>query len=387
MKITGVKPILCDGGFRPWTFVKVTTDEGIVGYGDSSDWASAGATAATLQELEPMLIGLDPANIEQIWWMLFSKTVRSLGGIAHKAMSGINSALWDIKGKKLGVPVYELLGGRMRDSIKLYWTQCASSRALHHDVIGCAPVNSLEDVGAVAEEAVAKGFSAVKTYIFYPGLSRRSIFMTGRTITPEEIHQAEALVAAFRKHGGDDLGVALDIGWNFDMPSSIKLARVLEPYNMMFLETETLNAAALRTVRESSRTPICTGESIYMSHGFRPFLEEHAVDIIMPDIAWNGISMGKKIADFAEVYEVPLAPHNCHSPMTTMITAHLCMAIKNFAVMEFEQDDVPWRDDVLTHPLDIRQGHLYLSDRPGFGVDLNEAEIAKHPYRQLLDAH
>ncbi len=386
MKITGVKPILCDGGFRPWTFVKVTTDEGIVGYGDCTDWGSAVPVAACVADLEPLVVGHDPAEIEAIWWLLYRKTIRSIGGIAHKAISGINSALWDVKGKRLGVPVYDLLGGRMRDRLPLYWTHCASGRASHHGVLGLPPVDSLDDVARLAEQAVELGYTAIKTNIFHPGVPRRQLTVPSGDISPEALRDAVELVGAFRKHGGADLGIALDVGFSYNMGAASKLARALEPFDMMWLETETLDAAALKAIKQSTSTPICTGESLYQTHGFKPYLELHAVDVIMPDLAWNGISMGKKIADLADAYDVPVAPHNCHSPLTSLISAHLCTAIRNFMVLEFDHDDVPWRDAVLTEPLDVRGGHLYLSDRPGFGADLDEAEIARHPYRQILGA-
>lgn len=385
MRIVSVTPILCDGGFRPWTFVKIATDEGIVGYGDCTDWGSAVTVAACVRDLEPLLVGRDPANIEAIWWSLYSKTIRAIGGIAHKAISGIDSALWDIKGKRLGVPVYDLLGGKMRDSIRLYWTHCGWGRAYYADLLKKPPVRSLDDLARLAEEVREKGFTAIKTNILDLA-GKRTLQWRDGNIDSQTLRLATEIVGTFRQHGGDDLGIAIDVAFSFNMGSAIKLARALEPYNMMWLETETLDATALRQIRNSSRTPICTGESLYMTHGYKPYLEQHAVDVIMPDLAWNGISMGKKIADYAETYDVPVAPHNCHSPLTTLISAHLCTAIRNFMILELDNDDVPWRDAVLTQPLDIRDGHLFLSNCPGWGADLDEEEIARHPYRPIPEA-
>jgi L-alanine-DL-glutamate epimerase-like enolase superfamily enzyme len=198
------------------------------------------------------------------------------------------------------------------------------------------------------------------------------------------LRNAVAIVEAFRESVGPDVGIALDVAFRYRMSGAIKLARALEPYDMMWLETETLDAQALRTIRMSTKTPICHGESIYATHGFKPYLEAHAQDIIMPDIAWHGISMGKKVADMAEAYDVMFAPHNCHSPLQTLIAGHLCSTLRNFLIMEFDEDDVPWRNDVLSEPLDIKNGHLSLSDKPGFGVELNEKEIAKHPPTESL---
>ena len=387
MKITSVTPILCDGGFRPWTFIKITTDDGVIGYGDCSDWGNAPAVAACVEGLAPLVVGQDPANIEAIWWTLYKKTIRAIGGIAHKAMSGINAALWDIKGKRLGAPVYDLLGGRVRERLRLYWSHCGVTRARYHEVTHTPPVRSMEDLGRLAEEVAERGFTAIKTNLFHPGEPKGGLLgLLEGTISAASLRHAEMLAGTFRQHGGADLGIALDVGFRFDVSSATRLAQALEPYRLMWLEVENLDPRALKEVKMSTRTPICTGESLYQTHGFRPYLEDHAVDIIMPDIAWNGISMGRKIADLADCFGIMVAPHNCHSPLTTLITAHLCMAIKNFMILEFDQDDVPWRDAVLTHPLDVREGHLYLSDRPGFGADLDESEIACHPFRAIPEA-
>jgi galactonate dehydratase len=343
--------------------------------------------AATIRDLEPLVVGQDPAEIEQIWWLLYRKTIRSLGGIAHKAMAGINAALWDIKGKVLGVPVYQLLGGKMRDDLPLYWSHCGSARAFYRDQLTCPPVETVDDIARLAEEVVEQGYSALKTNIFHPGTPpTRGTRHSGGGIDAATIRDAETVVGTFRKYGGEDLGIALDVGFSFKMGAALQLARALEPYKLMWLETETLDAAALERIKTSTTTPICTGESLYMTHGFKPYLERHAIDVAMPDFAWNGISMGKKICDLADTYDTLIAPHNCHSPLATLISGHICLTIPNFMIMEFDHDDVPWRDDILSEPLLLENGRLRISDKPGLGADLNEAEIAKHPYRAIPGA-
>jgi galactonate dehydratase len=147
----------------------------------------------------------------------------------------------------------------------------------------------------------------------------------------------------------------------------------------MWLEVESFDPRALRTIRESTRTTICTGESIFGTQGFRPYLDLNAQDIIMPDLAWNGITMGKKIADQAHTQDVLLSFHNCHSPITTLVSANVAATCPNFFILEIDQDDAPWRDDLLTHPFTIERGHLKLPERPGLGSDLIEAELLKHP--------
>jgi len=150
----------------------------------------------------------------------------------------------------------------------------------------------------------------------------------------------------------------------------------------MWLETETFDPQALRLIRDNTRTTICTGESLFGTLGYRPYLELHAQDIIMPDLAWNGITMGKKIADMAHSYDILFAPHNCHSPLTTLVTANVCATVPNFYIQEFDTDDAPWRDDLLTHPFVVEDGYLLLPERPGLGSDLIEEELLKHPAKE-----
>ena len=388
MKITRVEPILCNssnGKLRPWIFVKITTDAGVVGYGDCTDDMQASSVAACVTNLGDNLVGRDPLETEKIYW--FHKfrgnqaSQRAIGGIAHKAISGIDSALYDVKGKALGVPVYQLLGGKLRDRIPLYWSHCGSFRARRAKKLGLPAVKTLDDIRRLGEQVLAEGYTALKTNIFaledLP-LPDSSSFSNG-LLDRRTLRNAVAIVETFRKSVGEDVGIALDIGFTFRMGSTIELARALEPYNLMWLETETQDWEALRTVRMSTKTPICTGQNLYTTRGFKPFLEAHAQDIIMPDISWNGLTMGKKIADMSEVYDMMFTPHNPHSPLATLISAHLCATVSNLMIMEFNRDDVPWRDDVLSSPLPIENGNLILPSGPGFGADLNEAEIAKHP--------
>lgn len=384
MKITGVKPFLVDGAFRPWTFVKVETDEGVIGWGDCTDWDAAPAIAKMVEFLGEMVVGRDPMQAEDIWWYLSWRTQRQTGGISYKAMSGIDSALWDIRGKVLGAPVWQLLGGKMRDSLRLYWTHCGSSRARYPEVLQVPGVETLDDIKKLAREVVDRGFTAIKTNIFplkdIPGAESIERRPRAGDISPEALRSAVAIVGAFRDVFGPDIGIAIDVALTFKLGGAIKLARALEPFDMMWLETETFDPGALRTVRESTRTPICHGESLFGIHGYKPYLERYAQDVIMPDFAWNGVTMGMKIADFALGFDTLIAPHNCHSPMNTLVSANICATLQNFMIMEFDVDDAPWRDDLMTHPFEIRDGHMLLPDRPGLGSDLVEEELKKHEY-------
>jgi len=386
MKITAIKTFIVDGGFRPWTFVKVETSEpGLVGWGDCTDWGSPGPVVATVERYSEWVIGRDPMQVEAIWWDLVAASARHQGGIAWKAMSGIDSALWDIRGKVLGAPVWQLLGGKLRDELRLYWSHCGTNRNRSWQRLGLPKVETVAELRALAEEVGERGYTALKTNLFTlkdrpETQAIRAAYTTHVGDAPSAVlRNAELIVGTFREVLGPDVGIALDVAFTFKLGGAIKLAQALEPYNLMWLETETFDAPALRLIRESTKTTICTGESLYGHHGYRPFLEAHAQDIIMPDFAWNGITMGKKLCDFAHAYDVLIAPHACHSPLNTLISAAVAATVPNFYILEYDEDDAPWRNDILSHPLEIQQGMLKLSDRPGLGADLIEAELLKHP--------
>jgi L-alanine-DL-glutamate epimerase-like enolase superfamily enzyme len=388
MKITAVKPFIVDGGFRPWTFVKIETgDPGLAGWGDCTDWGSPGPVAATVERYAEWVVGRDPMQAEAIWWDLNAASVRHNGGIAWKAMAGIDSALWDIRGKVLNAPVWQLLGGKMRDRLRLYWSHCGSVRRRHAERLGLPRLETTADLRKLAEEVMERGYTAIKTNLFSldDRPEARSLMAAFSThpgdAPPAVIRNAELIVGAFREVFGPDIGIALDVAFTFKLGGAIKLAQALEPYNLMWLETETFDPEALALIRRSTKTTICTGESLFGAQGYKPYLQQHAQDVIMPDLAWNGITMGKKIADFAHAYDTLVSPHNCHSPINTLVSAAVCATIPNFYIQEFDVDDAPWRDDLMTHPLQIENGHLILSDRPGLGSDLIEDELLKHPPR------
>jgi L-alanine-DL-glutamate epimerase-like enolase superfamily enzyme len=384
MQITKVKPFIVDGGFRPWTFVKIeTSDPGLVGWGDCTDWGSPGPVAATVERYSEWVIGRDPMQVEAIWWDLAAASVRHTGGIAWKAMAGIDSALWDIRGKVLNAPVWQLLGGKMRDRLRLYWSHCGSVRARHAERLGLPQVETTDDLRKLSEEVLERGYTAIKTNIFglkdCPLPVSNSLVNSPGDASPAVLQAAETIVGTFREALGPDIGIALDVAFNYKLGGAIKLARTLEPFNLMWLETETFDPEALKLIRDSTNTTICTGESLYGTQGYKPYLQLHAQDIIMPDLAWNGLTMGKKIADMAHAYDILVAPHNCHSPINTLVSASLCATIPNFYIQEFDVDDAPWRDDLMTHPFEIENGYLKISQRPGLGSDLIEEELRKHP--------
>jgi L-alanine-DL-glutamate epimerase-like enolase superfamily enzyme len=298
-------------------------------------------------------------------------------------MSGIDTALWDIRGKALDAPVWQLLGGKMRDELQLYWSHCGTDRVRFSEQLGVPKLRTLDDLFALSQEVLDQGFKGIKTNMLalddLPAIPRPAsgVGNSGQ-ISHEVIQNIVSVISTFREALGPSIGIAIDTALNYRLGGAIKLARALEPFDMMWLETETWDPQSLRTVRESTTTPICHGESLYGPEEYKPFFESHAQDIVMPDFAWNGITMGKKICDMAHAYDVAIAPHNCHSPINTLVSANICAVIPNFMVLELFNDDAPWRDDLMTHPLEIKNGHLQVHNRPGLGSDMIESELEKH---------
>jgi L-alanine-DL-glutamate epimerase-like enolase superfamily enzyme len=390
MKITHVDTMICDAGWRPWTFVKIHTDNGLTGYGECSDNRTPRAITGCVEDLKSVLLGQDPRPIERLYGDMYRATRQSPGGIAAKAIAGIDCALWDIKAKALGVPVYELLGGPTRDQVRLYWSHCGTTRARYGKALGTPPLRTLEDIANLGREVVSRGFTALKTNIVLPG-DPAQVFMQGfgggagttdQVVTPAIIRAIENLIGTFRGAVGPEVDICLDLNFNFKTEACLRIAKAVEPFNLLWLEIDMYDPDALLQIKQSTTTRLCSGENLYTLRGYRPYFEKHAFDVAMIDVPWNGFTQSKKVGDLAEMYELNVAPHNYYSHLSTWMSAHLCAVLPNVRIMEIDIDDVPWKDDIVTEPLDIKDGYLRIPSRPGWGVDLNEREIAKHPWHK-----
>lgn len=379
MKITRITPIFCDAGWRVFTFVKVETDEGLVGYGECTDNRSSFGIGGCVRDLEPRLIGQNPLMVEKLYWEMCQHFVQNPGGIAQKAIAGIEVALWDIKAKAFNVPLYQLFGGPLRDKIRIYWSHCGTYRARNPEVLASPPVKSLEDIARLGEEVIERGYTALKTNIIIPGERPRMLRTFDQNIDHSLLKAIDRLISTFRKSVGDKVDICLDLNFNFKTEGFIQMARALEPYNLMWLEVDIYDPEALLQVKQSTRVPICSAENLYTMKGYQPYLERHAMDFCMIDLPWNGYSESRRIAALADMYEVLIAPHNYYSHLSTFMNAHLCAVVPNLKIMETDFDSVPWRDDITTDLPDIKDGYLYLPKKPGIGTELNEKEIAKHP--------
>ena len=389
MKIAKIEVLHCDAGWRPWTFIKILTDDGLIGYSECTDsHGSPRGITGVVKDLESLLIGKDPRPVEKIYWELYRATRQSPGSIIQKAIGGIENALWDIKAKALNVPVYELFGGPLRERMRVYWSHCGTTRARAAHLVGVKPLKTLDDVEQLGSEVVKKGFTALKTNIVILG-ENPSVYMPGFGKGTQNfdlnadrfiMENLESYIGRLRKAVGKNCDICLDLNFNFRTEGFIQIARAMEPFDLFWLELDSYDPKALKEVKTNTQISICSGENLYTNRDFRPFFEQYAMDVASVDIPWNGFLQSKRIADLAELYEMNVAPHNYYSHLATMISANFCAVIPNFKIMEVDVDDVPWKDELVTDLPDIREGHLHLSKKIGWGLDLNEKVLAKHPW-------
>jgi L-alanine-DL-glutamate epimerase-like enolase superfamily enzyme len=392
MKITKLETLHCDAGWRVNSFLKISTDEGITGWSEFMEGYGAQGLAGVIEKLGARLVGQDPRPVERHSNYLYAATRQAAGGLNAQAIGAIENALVDIKAKALGVPVYELLGGPVRERLQVYWSHCGTYRARYADRIkewaGVEPVRTLDDVVALGREVREKGFKGLKTnlirfepgrhYMYGPGTGNQPGFPelnADADIAAAAVDQ----LAAFREGAGKGVGLHLDTNFNYKIDGYVRLARALEPLDLVWLEIDLYDPPGLARIRNSARTPIASCESLYGRRQFRPFFESQAVDYAIIDVAWNGILESVKIANMAESYEVNVAPHNFNGHLGSLISAHFCAVVPNFKVMEIDIDDVTWKDDIVTVPPVIEHGDLLLPTGPGWGAEVNEEFVRAHP--------
>jgi L-alanine-DL-glutamate epimerase-like enolase superfamily enzyme len=386
MKVAQLETLFCDAGWRPWIFVKATTDDGAVGWAEITDsHGSPRGLAGIVEDLAPRVVGRDPGAVEAIYWDLYRATRQSPGGVVQKAIGGIENALLDLKAKALGVAVYDLFGGPTRETVDVYWSHCGTTRARAWEVTGTPKLASYEDVTALGREVVELGFRAFKTNIVVPGDEPR-VLMPGfegagldRNPSRELDDELRRLLDAFDRGTRGEAQPIVDLNFNLTPEGVVRAAHVLEDYDLAWLEVDSFDAESLAAVRHAAGVPICTGENLYTNRGFRPFLEAGAMDVASVDVIWNGFHQAKKIADLAETFEVNCAPHNYYSHLATFISAQWCAAISNVRMLEVDVDDVPWREELTPVP-EIRNGALTIPSGPGWGAEIDEDVVRAHPW-------
>lgn len=372
LKITDIKAGYIRDGHS--LFVKIYTNQDIVGHGEGVD-----ATPGTYHLVKLMarrIKGQNPLNVNRLF-----ETIRRSGffegaqsGMYIAVLTAIETALWDIAGKALGVPVYQLLGGKFRDTIRVYMDTALYQNQLPKPA----------DFATAAREAVNMGFTAVK-FDLDQANDPNKYDRFNWTASPAELQRMYDQMAAARKEVGPNIDICADMHGRYDSITGERIAKMIEPLNLMWLEEPipAENADAYKKITESTSTPICAGENHYLAHGFRPLLENGAVDIIMPDLQkCGGLGEGQRIANLANLYYVPFAPHMVASYLGAMACAHVCASVPNFMIMEwqiyFHKD--PMFKEIVKFEGEMveKNGFIKVRDVPGIGVEINEEGMKKY---------
>ncbi|MBI2949437.1 MAG: galactonate dehydratase [Verrucomicrobia bacterium] len=378
MKITAIQTLVCHARMRNWVFVKVLTDQdGLWGWGEATlEWHTRSVIGA-IEDLSHLLIGQDPTRIEHLWQIMYRQHFwHGNGAIRGTAISGIDLALWDIAGKIHGVPCHKLWGGPVRDYVRLY---CHLGGGKMEDFYCTSPADAAR-FGDLAKKAVEEGFTAFKSMAVPETMPLEGL---------QPIRYAEACVRAMREAVGDGIDIMVDCHARPSPRMGMLFAKALESYNLYWFEEpcwpEVMDDIAL--IQRSVKTPIATGERLVGIHAFRDLLEKRAASVIQPDITHcGGLSEARRIAAMAEAYRVAMAPHNPQGPVSTAASLEFGFATPSYIICETVHSDVPWRQDVVREGFTVEKSGRIVrpNTRPGLGIEIDEKEVAKHPFQQEI---
>jgi galactonate dehydratase len=372
MRITGVSTRIVNAEMRNWVFVRVDTDvDGLYGWGEATlEWKTRSVDGA-VKDLEPLIIGRDPRDIEQLVRLMTKQSFWRLGVIGTSAISGIEIALWDIFGKSVGLPVWRLLGGQVRDRVKVYThLGMGDMRAVYESM----QIDLLTDR---ARAVVAAGYRALKT-VFIP--------YTHYTATIKDVDHAARMMQSLREAVGPDIEIMVDFhGRPASASAALAYIDAIAPCSPMFVEEPIPpgDYLALKEVASKSRVPIASGERLVDRHEFDELLRSRAVNIVQPDICHcGGLLEAKKIAAMAEAASAGVAPHNPLGPIAGVAALHFAISTPNHVIQEEMVGAVPWYDEVVRGPIRMVEGHWQLPEAPGLGVEVDERVCEAHPFKQ-----
>ena len=362
MKVTQIKTFICHAYRTNWVFVKVITDSGLYGVGEATLEYREPTVVQAIKELERYLVGKDPHNIEAFWHDAYRDAYWRGGVVLMSALAGVEMALWDIKGKALGVPVYQLLGGKVRDSVKCYANAWF------------AGAKKPEEFAQKAKIAVKNGFSGLK----WDPFGKEYL-----NIDPKHLNEALDCIAAVKDAVGDQVHLIIEGHGRFNVPTAVRIGNALEKFGILWFEEPIPpdDKKGIAWVRSKIATPVSGGERLYSRFEYADYLRMECADFWQPDVSHaGGIMEVRKIAAMAESHYIPVCPHNPSGPVANAATLQLAACIPNFYLLETMANDIPWRADVSTEKVKIENSEMFIPDLPGLGIDINEEEIAKHPY-------
>ena len=390
MKVRSIETRHCDAGWRNYHFVKLTTEDGVVGWSEYDEHQGAIGVSAVVEKLAPMVIGERVHDIERTRERLHARARQSMSGVMAMGIGAIENALLDAKAKTLGVPCHDLLGGKVRDRVRVYWSHCGTWRIARPDFYPPA-ITTLDGVRALGREVRERGFTGLKTNIFdftavpsggsvrgwSPGFGRP--YAPDRNVEGNIARALRSHLEAFREGAGEAMDILLDLNYNANSEGYRRILRSLADFDLFWVEIDTEHPEALADVRAMSPHTIASCESLITLPAFLPYFRLRAMDVAIIDVVWNGVWQSVKIAACAAAHQVNVAPHNYYGHLASMMAAHFCAATPNLRIMETDIDRIPWDAELFTAEPDIEDGHLRLPDTPGWGIEPVEEALARHP--------
>ena len=390
MKVKGYEVFKCDAGWRTFSFLKLVTDDGIIGWSEYNESFGSPGLSAVIEALMPNVIGMDPHEIELVNAVLATRSTQSRGGIARQAIAAIENALLGHQGQgagRSGLSTVRRQAARPHSGllVALRLLPAAQSRDLRR--AGGADLRRHDEARRRSE---GEGLHGAQDQ--HRARGRRQAdrlpagFVVGKGF-PERnwdafiARSAAKTVEAFRAGCGPDVGIMLDTNFHFRTEGFRRIAEAVGPARLTWLELDAHDPRSIALIRRDAPCPIASGETLLERRDFRPYFEAYAFDTAIVDVIWNGFNESLKIAAMADVYEVNVAPHNFYGHLASAISAHFCAAVPNFRIMEIDIDGVPWRDDIVNTPPVFDKGDYILPTGPGWGVEVNEAGLRKHPVK------
>lgn len=392
MKIAKFETLACDGGWRNYTFLKITTEDGITGWSEYDEAYGPPGLTAVIQRYAQRLIGRSVSAHERIYSELYAITRPAPYGLTAEALGAIENALLDAKAKALGVPCYELLGGKQRDTIPVYWSHCASWR-INHPTFYQPAITDLAGVKQAGVDARERGFAALKTNMFVHDGQPTRAWMAGfgvpfepaLNVDPKLIRGIRAHLEALRDGAGPDIEILIDLNFNTKTEGTLRLLRALKDFDLFWVELDSHSPDALAYIRQHSPHPISACETLCGIRQFLPYFRAQSMDVAIVDAIWNGVWQSMKIAHVAEAHEVNIAPHNFYGHLATMINVHFAAAIPNLRIMEMDVDRLSWDDELVTSVPRYSQGGIVIPEAPGWGTEPIEEALRAHPAKAMHD--
>ena len=382
VSINSIETISCDAGWRNYYFIKLTTNNGIIGWSEYDENFGPLGVTQNINNIATGLIGKSVLGHELIYTTLYNSKRAMFAGVAAQALGAIENALLDAKAKILGVPCYDLFGGKLRDKIRVYWSHCGPwrmpPRAKFYNI---EEIRTLEDVKTLGKEAKEKGYTALKTYPFQEDSDGRMLmwspgfgnpFQPDLNIDKNFLKNLRDYLEAFRDGAGPDMDILLDLNFNVRTEGVLKIIQELKSFDLFWLEIDHQNPQSLAYVRNKSPFPIASCETLLSGQQYLPYLQAQSMDVVIVDAVWNGVWQSLKIASLANTYDINVAPHNFYGHLATMMNAHFSAAIPNFRILETDIDRLSSDEELFPTPPLIEDSYLILPTTPGWGCDPDE---------------